>query len=233
MNQIHPSTIAILLILFLCNPFFSVAQDTSWGVGFLRFPYGEKCNFPLYNAPNGDKNSLLTAEERSFGFPEWTDASGQSPRYAIPQTAYEKISMDEVGFFVYKEQDGFIKLMFTSSGPSYWASLAEIEKAGAVYQPWIRFITDSKHTFYTVNYGMNVRESPGVNAKKILTVKGDNFKIEPTGSTQGNWAEVIIREYEEKESFEEPKLKKEFRGWMKVVDNEGFPNIWCYIGAGC
>ncbi|MFK7770662.1 MAG: hypothetical protein AB8F94_00930 [Saprospiraceae bacterium] len=209
-----------------------LTDEEIWGIGLLQLPYEGKMLFKLYDAPNGNKNGTLGMEEKEEGPSSqvWRNTEGiwlTTPERAIMEYDYE---ID--GFIVLQEKDSFIQILPFDGGEESWASIAEIEKEGAKYQSWKDFMITSNRNFFTSDYGMNLRVSPTIEAEKILTVKGDQFEIKLTGKTEGLWGEVMVEEYDSDYCSSPRNLVKEHRGWLKLLDDKGFPNLWYYT-RGC
>ncbi len=217
-----------LLALSLCCSNLGIAQDASWGIGLLRVDF-ELEEIKVYDAPNGNIKGSLGMED--FGGRPELSYREDGPSLIIPGTAWRKINMDEYGLTVFKEEDGFIQIFAKEGEGLIWVSLVEIAQTKFQYQAWINFMANSEHVFYTIGFGMNVRTEPNASATRITTAKGENFSIHPTGTTNGIWAEVIILEYDSDYCDEKRNLLKESRGYMKILDDAGFPNVW--FGGYC
>ncbi len=222
------------LFIVLLFPIMLAAQSDEWGIGVVELPYDSKKSINVYNSPNGNIEGSLGMENSKYdaGYRviSWRDDAG--PNMHIPQEALIAVGYEIDGLIVHKEQDGFLKIMYTEGDFLAWVSIAELRKAGFSYKSWKMFVVYSGRTFYTMNYGMNVRTTPKANGDLVLMVKGDEFEIEPTGKSDGLWAEVIIKEYNSEYCEEPHDLIKTYHGWMKILDDKGFPNIWFYA-KGC
>lgn len=222
MRNFQKSILASLFTLLFCCPFVAISQNASWGIGFLEI-HPTNHSFNIYDAPKGQPVGTFGFEE-NFSEAIWREERGIS--LAIPPEAYIKISMDSYGFVVTQQQNGFIQLLLEGAEGSAWVSIAELAKTSSKYSSWITFMSNSQEHFYALSYGMNVRAQPNAKAERITTAKGENFDIRLTGATEGLWAEVIILEYDSDYCDNDRKLIKESRGWMKVLDDAGYPNIW-------
>lgn len=221
------------LIYVLCFPLFLSAQQEEWGKGLLMLPIDSAIHINLYNTPNGEFAGTLGTEKSYDGMyfrNVWREAGGIS--LIIPDEALLEYEYEISGFIVYEKQQDFIQILFPKGERIAWVSISELEKKGASYQSWMTFMTQTNRTFFTLEYGMNVRKKPSVRGERIFTVKGDQFEITPTGKTKGLWAEVIIKEYDSEYCEGNHNLLKEYRGWLKILDDKGFPNLWYYT-RGC
>lgn len=216
---------SFIAFIFL-SPLVGTSQDANWGIGFLEIGH-EIHSLNLYDAPHGTNTGTLGKESLDDHRLMWRE---EGPSLIIPPGAFQKINMDLFGLIVFQEQDGFIKIFSKNGEQDVWISLIEVSQTQTIYRPWIKYMTGTSAPLFALNYGMNVREQPDAKATKIVTAKGEKFNIEPTGRTNGLWAEVIIKEYDN-DYCSKRNLIKEYQGWMKILDNEGYPNIW--FGGYC
>ncbi len=83
---------------------------------------------------------------------------------------------------------------------------------------------------------LNLRDAPQATATKVHRITSHPayddpyFTIQLTGDTQGNWAQVKVIRYPTKEDYCRGRKGEAqiLKGWIKVLNNEGFPNIWSY-----
>lgn len=225
-----------ILLSILFFPMLLSAQSNEWGIGVLKLPYDNYKTINVYDCPNGKITSTLGLENSidDLGYQKitWRDGKHGGLRIHIPNNALIQIGYEIDGLVVKKETDGFLKIMYTEGDLIAWVSLVEIKKAGFIYYPWKQFMVSSGQTFFTTNYGMNVRQKPSINEPVVIMVKGDQFEIELTGKTKGLWAEVVIKEFDSVYCEAPHQLINTFLGWMKILDDEGYPNVWFYP-RGC
>ncbi len=188
--------------------------------------YYKSHSLNVYDAPNGTIKGSLSVDERG----ELSYAE-DGPRLVIDQNALLKVNIDEFRLKVFKEENGFIKIFSSSNSNQAWLSLIELAKTVYYYIPWIDFMSNPGHHFFANKHGMNVRSEPRASAERIAAVKGMKCTIIPTGATDGLWAEVIIKEYDAEYCEEDQKLIGERRGYMKILDDKGYPNVW--FGGYC
>ena len=81
-----------------------------------------------------------------------------------------------------------------------------------------------------------MRALPSTDSDLILTFNGDLFEIAPTEQAEGNWVKVKVIKYKEhpclSELNQEELIEQKFEGWLKLVDDNGSPNVW-YYSRGC
>jgi len=224
MKRLHNTVLFGLLIISLCFPSIVVAQDASWGIGLLEIDY-ESPEISLYDSPNGNIKGSLGREQHELSYRE------NGPRLIFPENSFRQISLDEERLTVFKEQDGFIQIFSNEEENQTWVSLSELAKTNSHYEPWIDFMSNPEHSYFAIEFGMNIRTGPGAQFKRIITAKGEKFSISTTGKMNGLWAEVIITEYDLDYCDGDSKIIREHRGHMKILDDKGFPNVW--FGGPC
>lgn len=221
-------------LLIAVNSLF--AQQNEWGIGVIDLQYDNVEHIYVYDSPNGKVTGTLGMEPRlnddNLRTITWRDIEHGGPRMYIPEEALIEIGYEINGLVVREEKNGFLKIMYTKGAIISWVSKEELKEKGMLYTPWIEFMNNPNMVFFTMDYGMNLRVKPDVNSGKILLVKGDQFEIQPTGNIQGLWAEVEVKEYNSVYCESPHELVETYKGWIKILDDLGFPNIWFYT-RGC
>jgi len=230
--------LSVLVAYFCFLPLISFCQDESWGVGIINGiyesngDYVEKCSVHILNAPGGHPVGYLSYEKVDHYSERfvWESSAGESLSISqdnLRETSYEKSSL-----LVFAEQDGFVRIIGADEKEQYWVSIDELEEGGLIYQSWLTFMTTNDRSFLTFKYKMNCRSAPSVDAKKLLTVSGHNFEIAPTGEVEGLWAKVDVKEYNSDYCEGAHQLVYTYHGWMKILDDAGYPNVW-FFTRGC
>ncbi len=227
--------VQLLFSLFLSiNSLF--AQQKEWGIGVIDLQYDNEAHVSVYDSPNGKITGTLGMEpglkEDYLRTITWRDQEHGGPRMYIPEEAYLEIGYEINGLVVRAEKEGFLKIMYSEGDLTAWISQEELKEKGMLYIPWIEFMNDPNRIFFTREYGMNLRVKPEVKSNKILLVRGDQFEIQPTGNIQGLWAEVEVKEYNSEYCELPHELVRTYKGWLKILDDLGFPNLWFYT-RGC
>ena len=121
----------------------------------------------------------------------------------------------------------------------YWLSEKEIEEKNFIVENWKNFLisrTGRLLGYYANDPGINLRALPSTDSELILTFKGDLFEITPTEQDEGNWVKVKVIKYKEhpcESGLSQNELAEEkYEGWIKLIDNNGIPNVW-YYSRGC
>ena len=93
---------------------------------------------------------------------------------------------------------------------------------------------DAWKSGYALIRGQNLFAEPSEESPIILDLPY-GYEIYLTGNYRDNWAEVTVREvtYHYGETyFERKETFHEWKGWMKIVDDEGYP-LLDEIVLGC
>ncbi|MFX0555905.1 hypothetical protein ACOCEA_03865 [Maribacter sp. CXY002] len=221
------------ILFLLCFPMLFHSQETNWGIGIINFPETEQA-VSIYNAPQGNEIGFL--ELSNYGSDSnpvalnWRNQEGISLR--IPSSALMEIGYEEQGLVVLENKDGFIRVFDDNGQQSQWLSLEKLRENGFEYLPWIRFMVTSDRSFLPMFYGMNVRNASTAAASLLVLAKGEQFEITPTGKVNGLWAEVIVQEFDSVYCEMPHNLLNTYTGWIKILDDAGYPNIWFYA-RGC
>ena len=155
---------------------------------------------------------------------------------------FELSNFQEIGYEIWAltfidRKDGFIQVIGNKS--NYWLEEKEIAKKGFKTETWQNFLFEKVGDllgFYAKDPGLNLREKPDTNSKIISTLKGDLFEITPTAENIGGWTKVKVKKYREhpcsSDLNEIEIIEFELEGWIKIVDDNGQPNVW-YYSRGC
>lgn len=223
--------------------------DESWGTGALRLNLDSK--IPVYDV---DSESLAGYLIRNTGATMILDKSGSDVNALNynAQTGISHISRSLIKAKKYNGEDAFLVNWQDANKPYivYRKHLTQLNSHYYTYKDILSSYLIQK-TIYSniqeVKMGVNIKKScinlrsaPTVKSEKILCVLGNDWK---SGNkiwmsiinTKNNWAYVrvqllslddelnSIEDYHECLQF---KIDKEYLGWVKMVDDSGFPNIW-------
>ncbi|WP_163411011.1 SH3 domain-containing protein [Flavobacterium ajazii] len=160
-------------------------------------------------------------------------------------TGSKKVQIEnyiEIGYEIYAINytdsiQGFVKVLDASK--NYWLNITEIRKQGFKPLSWFdHLIKQSKNElgYYANEPGLRLRKEPKSDSEIIGSVRGDLFEIKLTSETVGQWCKVNVIKYKEHpcntELTEEQNLEYNTEGWLKVIDDNGEPNLWSYT-RGC
>lgn len=223
----------VLLNLLCLLPYALFSQGTDWGIGIIKFPETE-VGVSIYSNPKGNESGYFEMSKygtQTYGVrPVWRDESGIG--LIIPESAQLEIDYEKSGLLVFESREGHVKIFDNNRQREQWLSLEDLREKGFEYLPWIDFMTNPNQWFLPYFYGMNLREAPNTSAPILVLAKGEQFEITPTGKVDGFWAEVIIEEYDSVYCESPHNLVKSYIGWIKILDDAGYPNIWFYT-RGC
>lgn len=169
----------------------------------------------------------------------------QVPYHIYFITANKKIELENLESVGYEisalnytdEVAGFVKI--TVPEKSVWLKISEIKKQGFQAVTWLNYLIKQSPEvlgYYANDPGLNIRKEPNAESEIIGSARGDLFEIKLSNETSGSWVKVTViksrehvcnTELSEKDNFE---YKSE--GWMKILDDDGAPNIWSYQ-KGC
>ena len=148
----------------------------------------------------------------------------------------------EIGYEVwtltyFDRVDGFLRII--DDNYNYWLDEKEIFQKGFKIETWQNFLLENVGEllgFYANEPGLYLRESPDTNSGIITILTGDLFEIYPTTENFGSWTKVTVKKYREhpcRSNYNDPEIiELEFNGWIKIVDDNGHPNVW-YYPRGC
>ena len=157
----------------------------------------------------------------------------------------KKIRVDnfrEIGYEIYAlnytdSSEGFVKVLDTLK--SYWISIEEIEKNGFRAINWRdQMITEGENTlgYFANEPGLRLRKEPNSESEIIGSVRGDLFEIKLTKTISGQWCKVKVKKYKEHpcntDLEEAENIESKTEGWLKIIDDNGEPNLWSYT-RGC
>ncbi|MBS0027647.1 SH3 domain-containing protein [Chitinophaga sp. 22321] len=194
--------------------------------------------FSVYDKPAG---KVIGTLKRS-GNPKKDD---QVPYkiYLVSGDRKEKVdNYREIGYELYAinytdSVGGFVKVLDTLK--SYWLSVAEIKRQGFKTVCWLDHLmkqSGNELGYYANEPGLRLRKAPDLNSEVIGSVRGDLFEIKLTGEIEGQWGKVKITKYKEHPCntslSEKENIAYKTEGWLKVIDDNGEPNLWSYI-RGC
>jgi hypothetical protein len=201
---------------------------------------GPKGGFTVFSKPNGDTTGILSPEFNILR----TDEGSVNEYYISTKNSTIKCTPD-VQFVTYgrrllyysARKEGFVKI--SDDSPELWISEKEIHRKNYRLVEWQEFLTANSGLlvgYYAKGSGLNLRESPSVKGKLIKTLKGDLFEITPTGECVGLWAKVKVTKYlvhpcNFSGQDEVRNIEYVLEGWIKIVDEQGLPNITWYFSC--
>ncbi|PJZ43752.1 hypothetical protein [Leptospira brenneri] len=145
----------------------------------------------------------------------------------------EMIAYDGIAIIFYLNNENFYEIKAENINYSIWVKNSDLAKIGLEPYLWINFFKKFQKHLYPLT-PLNLRSAPQNTGDKIALVKDERFEIILTGKIKNNWAQANIREYvnNEQDCGLNPKVLKEYTGWIKIIDDNGTPNVWFYP-KGC
>ncbi|KAB1065942.1 SH3 domain-containing protein [Salibacter halophilus] len=204
--------------------------------------YSPENGFTVYDRPDGEKIGRLTRNvDQNVG-----DQSFYRIYFVNHRTKTEtQIGLEhfqeiayEIWALTYSERkDGFVKITYANQ--DFWLKQSDIENVGFELVEWQSFLADNVNNllgYYANDPGLNLREKPNTDSGIIRTLKGDTNQISPTNEHHGLWTKVKVIISKEHpcatDLTEEENIIEELEGWIKIVDDNGLPNLW-YYSRGC
>jgi hypothetical protein len=189
--------------------------------------------FRLYDKPHGKRTGTLIRKNDEYSAYLLDDKKQTKLELeTFACVGYEILAIEYIGI-----SDGFVKILYNNG--EYWLSLEEIQISGFKVIPWMDFLIQESHRvlgYYANEPGLRLRKTPDTNGEIIGSARGDLYKIELSNEVQGNWCKVTVIKYHVHPCFtnlpEEEIIEYKIEGWMKVIDDNGTPNLWHYA-KGC
>jgi len=204
--------------------------------------YTPKNGFIIYDQPNGEIIGQLTKNvKQNVGdqsdYRIYFIDNRKKIEIQIGLENFQEIDY-EIWALTYSErQNGFVKLKIEKQ--NLWLKESDIKNAGFELIEWQTFLSNNANHFlgfYANDPGLNLRECPNTNSKIIKTLRGDLNQISPTNEHIGLWTKVKVIINKEHpcgtDLTEEENVIEELEGWIKIVDDNGLPNVW-YYSRGC
>ena len=204
--------------------------------------YAPKEGFQVYARPGGTRTGVLTrnpdADNEYETYYQIYFVDGQTGKA-------EQLEIDpfrEVGNRIwsvtyFERRDGFVRVYNTER--NFWLSEQEIARKGFKLTEWQEFLADNTGYltgFFAESPGLNLRTSPDADSEVIMAVRGVINQIIPTREHSGPWTRVKVIVHKENPCdtglSKEDNIKEELEGWIKIVGDNGSPNVW-YYPRGC
>ena len=204
--------------------------------------YAPSNGFTIYDQPNGEitgkltRNAAQNTDNQSYYRIYFVDDRNKT------ETQIELENFWQIGYEIWaltynERQNGFVKLKIENQ--NLWLKESEVKNMKFELVEWQTFLSDNAGKvlgFYANEPGLNLREQPNTSSRIIKTLRGDLHEISPTNEHIGLWTKVkviIMKEHPcETELTEEENIEEILEGWIKILDDDGLPNVWNY-SRGC
>lgn len=211
-----------------------------------NYAYLPEGGLTLYAAPNGKAVSKL-----SRFCPVGKFSDGQLRMFVLPLENENDCRQVTLSHLVHRSDETYVipfrqnidghVLLFDDEklGPT-WACVTDITAKHFNVVGWKDYLIARQLPAFAKGNGLNLRQSPYSDAARIIVVKGDAMQIWLTGydegMCEGAWCKVTVKVFQENpcttSAPESENLQKEYVGWIKLVDDNGQPNV--YINTkGC
>jgi hypothetical protein len=155
---------------------------------------------------------------------------GQSRALRVNSLDLAEVSAAGYCLKYYAVDNGFARVLDNTVGGGCWVDIRQLAPSGFTIQPWMDVLKARKnYLFVQVAVGLNLRSLPDPDSEKITLVRGRLFSIEITGETKGQWAGVHVSRYAKPPcpgKKQDNPVAGEWTGWMKIIDDAGYPNLW-------
>ena len=218
-------------------------QAELWGIGMITneadpsafpgvviFPDPQ---VPLYEDPGSKQMAVV-----SRATDQWRlliqKSGSQVTTQANPDDLRE-VGYESGAVIVFEERDGYVKVLPRSTGQGAWMKTEELAQHGFSFLSWIDFLKGKSDgdLFPRKSMAINLREGSGATNPKITTLRGELIDITPTGKKKGLWLEVDVVRYDVHFCTDgQAHIAEHWKGWLKAVDDQGYPNLWYYT-RGC
>lgn len=235
-------------ILYLLSLFLTVsvacAQEgpfTSSGTGIIFPEKGvmeRAINFPLaqielLDAPGGHKIGFIF-KKNSLNL--MYQVVGNEAPFRVKDKDLAELAPLGFCLKIFAAEKNFVRVLVNSTGRGCWISLDELGYLRYSAKDWMTWMSSQKCLFYPmVDVGVNLRSAPDAQSTKLALLKGLSYGITLSGKTEGYWAEVSAARYASAPCKNPSSVANPLEtqtGWLKILDDAGTPNIWCFP-RGC
>ena len=218
-------------------------QAELWGIGMITnepnpsalpglviFPDSQ---VPLYEHPGGKQVAVVyraTDQWRLLIQQEGSQAKTEANPDDLREVGYESGAV-----IVFEEKEGYLKVLPRSTDQGTWMKIDDLAQHGFGFLSWIDFLQGKSEggLFPRETMAINLREGSEATHRKIATLRGELIDITPTGQKKGLWLEVDVVRYDVHICADgQGHIAERWRGWLKAIDDQGYPNLWYYT-RGC
>lgn len=236
-----------LLFALFALPISIIAQsplngEPGWGIGVIL---PQPCNaqnaygftFPresitTYNQPNGKAVGKIASKmQNELSYMECIEYNNVVP---FPEKAWQEVDYEQSAVVVYAVNGEWLAVQTTSDPVSYrWIKTTDLELQGYRYQLWKDFLLQRTHSFYPMpDNGLNLRDGAGTEFNVVTKLTNGDHLLHFTGKSKGAWMEVKAELWPLHPCEGGEKASKTYTGWIKALDDKGFPNVW-FDTRGC
>ena len=187
---------------------------------------------PLYDQPRGRKIGITSRAPNQWDI--LIQRGPSEPISALPNDSKE-VGYESRALVVFARESGYLDVFRHSVGEGLWIKEEDLASERFLFLSWLDFLAGkSDGSLYPRRpLAINLRTGPQASSTKIATLNGELFNITPSGRKQGMWLEVEVVRYDVHPCTDgNGRVAERWRGWVKAVDDEGYPNLW-YPTRGC
>ena len=233
--------IFILLILISIN--LAEPHDNSnsgWGIGIISSIHGNRSqttNFPdtlipVFGFPKGNQIGFIGKDTSDpYSNPLlFLVISANQRKMTVSWVDLKEINYEGSCLKYYEQIDDYVNVLYHTLKRGVWIKISDLRDNGYYPQDWMNFLLDQRRAYFpNVEGGLNLRKNPNIKDKPIIVLHRVPGWILLTGKVEGLWAEVEFVQYASGDPFAlNSKIANKWKGWIKAIDDKGFPNIWFY-----
>jgi len=229
-----------------CTPMFPRGGLQDWGSGAYYLP--EAFNAKVYTSTNGDYYGTMVREPRSLRV-----VAKRNEWRRVDYSDLEWIGNHNLKYLKVKPADNpdYVRVIWNTYEGERYMKKSELEKAGAIYQSYRDYLFNEdlnlpetakegrKATLgININRGcLDLKIAPDTTAQSLQCIEGNRFgdsvftEIKILESKE-HWAKVQLIKWRHDAELEATGAKCTYRpeqlgeGWIKAVEEDGFPYIW-------
>lgn len=220
-------------------------DDGDWGIGAFYIPNSFEIN--LYADTLGSKGLNIKTPRETIEFYD------NSTRIWIESYDLEWVGNynNELLKVKLSQSSNYYTVLWKHKKGGYFVSKDELYKNGAIFYTYKDLLFDTsielndRRFFEWSNIGVNLnknclrlRTSPDTDSEIITCVQGNDWENTKTThmkilSSQGDWAhvEVTTLVFADDDGDCPSQVENKWKGWLKAIDDNGFPNIWYAVSS--
>ncbi len=235
-------TISIFLTLFKISFSETYLSDRIWGKGIIAFNLGAQQSY--YDVPV-EGIACFDKEKKEVGKIKILDnqpfivhSNGSKTKLELKD--FERVGYEPAYLRFYDSKNHFAKVLEQTYDLELWISIDSASNASAyTYLDLIKKTQNKEWAIVTGQKCLTVwdnNDSLGCINNTHINPEGYGIDIIFLGEFNKNLAKVSIKifdfeDYMVLEPAQPARVITEYTGWVKLIDKNGFPNIWYYWDA--
>ena len=231
-----------------CNVMIPHEGDGQWGMGAYLMP--DNYSIDVYDDRTGEFFGKLTAQR---SFLKLIDKTGKLHNVNHYDLAYIGNYQNELLKTKKCFNPDFVRILWKTSDRELYISKEDATREGAQFLTYLeaihKFTSDTTDPAIIYKLGvnlakscLNLRADPSISGRKILCAMGNDWhkKYETLIKLvriKGDWAHVVYSELHPAKDYPTNDedcysvVKNKQTGWLKLVDEKGFPNVWFAVSS--